>query len=80
MDLAPFSLVTPEHPDWNQADQANEFARYCQRQRAIQDCLEGKRSPDEVLDMLADHMVDVDAYLEEVSQNVAAVLTGQLIL
>lgn len=78
--IALFGLVAPDHPDWSLSDQAAEFARYCERQRAIRDCLEGKRPPDEVLDMLAEHLVDVDAYLQEVSQNVAAVLNGQLIL
>jgi len=78
--IAPFGLVTPDNPDWNQADQAAEFARYCQRQRAIQECLDGSRSPDEVLELLSDHSVDVDEYLAEVSENVSAVLSGQLIV
>jgi hypothetical protein len=80
MDLAPFALITPDNPDWSQADQTAEFARYCQRQKAIQDCLDGIRSPDEVLELLSDHSVDVDQYLAEVSQNVAAVLSGKLII
>lgn len=79
-DIFPFALLAPDDTDWDNSDQQREFKRYCQRQQAIRACLDGKMSPSDVLELLADHEVDVDTYLDEVSANVSAVMSGRLLV
>ncbi len=74
--LLPITTFPLENPDFNKSDLRAEFERYVSRQRAIALCLEGRESPDVVLDMLAEHSINVDAYVSAVEENIEDVIAS----
>lgn len=68
-----------EHPDYNASDARGEAVALYQRQGFIEDMLEGKRQPDEVLDLLQEQGVDAAAYADQVHQQVEAIIDGGIV-
>ena len=74
MGLQEYLWLTLERPPQDLvlgADPAaieQEFARYCRRNKALQQTVMGNLHPDDYLDCLLEDGFDVDGYLEDVDQ------------
>lgn len=77
--LDPFLTFYRVHPDHNKQDARNESAALFERQGFIEDMLEGKRQPDEVLDLLEEQGVDAAAYADEVHNQVEAIIDSGIV-
>ena len=77
--MLPFQTYFIENPDYNESDIQNEFNALVIRQRAINDLLEGKLSPEEVLDLLNDQKIDVDEYVNCVEHNVSFIIQNGIL-
>jgi hypothetical protein len=69
LDLNPLDTIFRENPDYNASDHQSEMKLLCDRQKQIDNFLNGAISDDDLLDLLSTQGVNVDNYLEEVSEN-----------
>jgi hypothetical protein len=74
MDLIPFFTLPIIDPDFNSQDQLSEFDKLFSRQIAIQSCVDGDLSAEDLLDLLEDQGVDPNLYVDSVIDNVEFVI------
>lgn len=80
MDLIdPFLTFYRDHPDHDDQDGRNETQLLFERQGAIEDLIEGKAQPDEVLDRLEEQGIDAAAYVDDVCQQIEAIIDNGII-
>jgi hypothetical protein len=75
MSLAPFcTWFTPE-AGMSQSEIQKEISQLYQRQKLIDAVARGEASASDLCELLAEHMIDVDQYVEDVVENVE-MITG----
>lgn len=77
MSLDPLSALmttATRSPEMSGADWEIELARLAQRNRAIQSCVTGNLDVDVLLDLLAEHCIDPDEWIEVSEENLSQIL------
>ena len=73
-DLEPLNTFWLPHPDYNLADEIAESRRLVDRQIALDRALRGEGDLFTALDMLVEHGIDVDEYLNIALGNLDLIL------
>jgi hypothetical protein len=69
LDLNPLDTIFRENSDYNASDHWLEMELLCDRQKQIDNFLNGSISDDDLLDLFSTQGIDVDNYLAEVEDN-----------
>jgi hypothetical protein len=72
--LTTLSTNFRDDPDFNESDQASEFESLRVRQRAIDDLLQGKISPVDLLDLLEYQEIDPVEYMDAATAAIETVI------
>jgi hypothetical protein len=68
--LNPLDTIFKENPDYNASDHQTEMELLCDRQKQIDNFLNGSISDDELLAVLEENQgFNIDKYLDEVEEN-----------
>lgn len=70
----PFDTLLASNPDFNQSDVNQEIELLFQRQKMIEGFVDGSVSANDLLEFMADQLIEVDQYVEEVEENVSLIL------
>lgn len=67
--MNPLTTIYRNYQDYNGADGLNESFKLFEREKKIEDFLDGKISEDELLSLLESQDFNIDDYLKEVEEN-----------
>lgn len=76
--LAPFCTFLTPSPDLNPGELQAEIARLYERQKAIDAMVHGELDAETLLDLLEDHGIDPEQWIETSIANIEYIMTNNL--